>query len=271
LLEQDVTVRVSAGLGAGDPQQRLAKFQSAASIAAPLLAQSPDFQSGKKQLNTDAIIEEIFGAAGYKDGGARFFIDNGEAKPNPMGDLKTKELEAKIEKDKQQGKAAMFNGLAALAKVALGKRDLEANTVDMLLGHQSAAHQLGHEHALRHQDMHLKATDHGHRHGLALAEHRRNAQQQAAEAEMAGMESEADQAGEGAGMEGAAVDSPPAAPSSMASPEPSPASSPPAQPSPDVLMHLLAKGEIEFTRDAQGRIAGMKLKQGAPLPPGPAH
>jgi hypothetical protein len=181
LLEQDITIRVSAGLGAGDPQQRLAKFQSAASIAAPLLQQSKEFQSGQKELNVDAVIEEIFGAAGYKDGGARFFIDNGQPAANPMADLKTQELQAKIEKDKQQGKAAMMNGLAALAKAALGRRELEASTVDMLLGHQTTAHQMGADHAHRHQDLHLKATDHGHRHGLALATHRRDTEQQKAE------------------------------------------------------------------------------------------
>ena len=55
------------GLGAGDPQQRLAKFASAMSVAGPLLQQSPAFQSGEKQVDDEAVMEEVFGAAGYRE------------------------------------------------------------------------------------------------------------------------------------------------------------------------------------------------------------
>lgn len=296
MMEYEIIVRVSVGLGAGDPQQRLAKFQSAAAIAAPLLMQSPEFQSGKMELNTEAVIEEIFGAAGYKDGGARFFKDNGQARPNPMADLKTEEIKAKIEKDKKTGDAAKMTGLAALAKAALGKRELEANVVDMMLTHQLEAQRTGADHGYRQGDLHLKATDHGHRHGMALAQYRAEAAavgipqnkadavfkaSEAAgvapppltpDAGMASAESEAAMpTGEGAGMEGAADASMLGAPSGTASPESSPASSPPpAPPSGNALLELLQKGEIEFTRGPDGGIKGIRLipkQSGVPLPP----
>ena len=270
LLEQDVTVRVSIGLGAGDPQQRLAKFQTAAQIVIPILQASPEFQSGQREVDVDAIIEEIFGGAGYKDGGSRFFKDNGQPRQNPAADLKTKELQARIAKDERTGQAQYFQGLAALARVALGKRELEADVVDRLLTHQSGAQQMGFDHASRQMDQHLAAMDYGHRHGMALADHRRQAEAQQQQA-----------AGGGAEFERAAAVPRPAAPGmgplgpSSAPPPPGPPPQgggmppqpgtgiPGIQPLPaDVLTQLMATGKLEFTRGPDGRISGVKMPQG---------
>jgi len=300
LLEQEITIRVSVGLGAGDPQQRLAKFESAAQIVAPILQQSPKFQSGQITINEEAVIEEVFGAAGYKDGGKRFFTDNGQPRANPMQDLQTEALKAKIAKDQRTGKAAMFTGIASLAKVALGKRELEADVVDMLLGHQREAKSLGFDHGHARNQMHLSALDHGHRHGMAINEHRRqlasdaraHAQQQY-ENEANAQANAQEPDGEGAGSEGAVV---PGGQPSSASPQGSPpASSPPSgaeggQPGqgeqggqlqqyapqqPDmqqILLGLLQSGQLEFVRDPHtGKISGARLVpaqgQGAPRPP----
>ncbi len=83
LLENEVTIRVNVGLGAGDPQQRLAKFQSAVQVAMPLLQLDQKFQTGEKKINSEAVMEEVFGAAGYRDGGKRFIIE-GPPNQNPM-------------------------------------------------------------------------------------------------------------------------------------------------------------------------------------------
>ena len=261
LLEQEITVRISVGLGAGDPMQRLAKFQSAAQIVAPLLAQTQEFQSGQVTIDWEAVSQEIFGAAGYKDGGSRFFKKNDHPPENPMADLKTKELEARIAKDERTGKAAMFQGIASLAKIALGKRELEASVVERLLGRQNEAHKTGFEHGHRHMDQHLAATDHGHRHGLAIAAHRHQVAQAAREA-----------AGGDAGME----DGPPA---SSAAPPPQgapsgagPSDQPPASPSSPDLLELIQSGQLKFSRDPKtGRINGLEMGQregGYPVPPG---
>ncbi len=174
LLEEEITIRVSVGLGAGDPQQRLAKFQSAAVIAGPIIAQTKEFQTGQVEIDWEAITNEVFGAAGYRDGGRRFFkINQGPPPQNPMADLQSRKLQSDIQKNDRTGRAAMMNGLAALAKAALGKRELEAEVADMLLGHQINATQMGFDHGHRHNEQHLSALEHGHRHGLAIAEHRR--------------------------------------------------------------------------------------------------
>src|SRR5262249_45811327 len=151
-----------------------------------------------------------------------------------MGDLQVAALKAKILKDQQQGKAAMFNGLASLAKAALGKRELEADVVDMLLGHQKEARQLGFEHGHRHNEQLLSARDHGHRHGMDISQHRHqvgqdlhNAAMDVANQQQGGEEGTSG----GAGIGGEATErSPSGAPTSA-----EPQASPPASPQPGGL------------------------------------
>ncbi len=253
-----MTVRVSVGLGAGDPQIRLQKFQAAASIVAPLLAQTREFQSGEKEIDWEAICEEVFGSAGYRDGGKRFFKD-GQPKQDPLGDLRIEELKAKIEKDKKTGNAALLTGLSSVAKVALGRRELEADVVDRLLGRQHEATRLGFEHGHKHNDQHLSAMDHGHRHGLALAAHKHQVGQDERSAALL----EAEQlAGGDAGTEDAAPrggSSAASAPSSSAGPQGQPSASPP--PTPGAGQPGMPNGgAIEFVRDPKTqRIVGARI------------
>lgn len=263
LLEQQVTIQVSVGLGAGDPQQRLAKFQAAIQILEPLLQASPEFQSGQVEINWEEIAQEVFGAVGYRDGGMRFFKINGAPKANPMMDLKTEELKAKITKDQRTGQAAFFTGLAQLAKVALGKRELEADVIDTMLGHQIEARKTGFAHGHQRNQTHLAALDHGHRHGLAIASHKHQVAQDALNAAQnaAGQD---DQAGEGAETEGAAPN--PGSPAGAGAPSGGP-TGPPSAPSPpsDAIQHLMQAGALEFTRHpVTGRINGVRLPQQHP-------
>lgn len=157
LLEQEVTLRVNIGLGAGDPQQRLGKFASAIQIVVPLLMQSPKFKSGEYEMDEDSIMEEVFGAVGYRDGGKRFVRKNPEPKPNQMGDLQMEKLKSEISKNKATGKASLMQGLSALAKVVLGDKVLEADMANSLLDRRDSD-----------ADQYLAALDHGHRHGMEM-------------------------------------------------------------------------------------------------------
>ena len=133
LLENEVTIRVNIGLGAGDPQQRLAKFQSAMTVAGPLLQQDPKFQSGELQMNTEEIMAEVFGAAGYRDGGKRFVIA-GQPKQNPMAGLEQDKIKSETTKNQAQAKAAILTALANAAKVGVSLKGLELDRVEREFG-----------------------------------------------------------------------------------------------------------------------------------------
>lgn len=176
LLEEEITISVSAGLGSGDPQQRLAKFQSAVQVALPLLSQSKEFTSGEWSIDTEAVMEEVFGGAGYRDGGMRF-IKKGDPKPNPLGDLQAQKLQSEIDKNKATAKASLLTGLAAVAKAALGDKQLEADNTNAMLDQHLQATDLGHQHGHALRQASLSETDMGHKHGMAIAGHRHTVQQ----------------------------------------------------------------------------------------------
>jgi hypothetical protein len=157
LLENQVTLRVNVGLGAGDPQQRLAKFNSAVQVLQPLCQSSPDFQNGSKRINIEAAFEEVFGAAGYRDGGKRFLIE-GQPNQNPMQQPQVDALVAKTEKDKALAKKAVLDALSNAAKVGIDIKGLELEVA-----------RTNFDQHLAHVDQVGKATDMGHQHGSALA------------------------------------------------------------------------------------------------------
>lgn len=172
LLEQEVTIRVSAGLGAGDPQQRLAKFQAALGILEPILTQSPAFQRGEIELDDEEVIKEVMGAAGYSDGGMRFFKRGQPQQPNPINDLKTELIQSQIEKNKSQGKSSLMMGMAALRRAALGDAQLEADNANALMDFRLRAVDVGARHGGQHVERMLSARDMGHRHGHDISQHR---------------------------------------------------------------------------------------------------
>jgi hypothetical protein len=158
LLENTVTVRVNVGLGSGDPQQRLAKFQSATSIFLPLAQMDPDFQSGKKQMDSEAIMQEIYGAAGYRDGGKRFVKEGQPKGSSPQQDAATDKLKSDAEKNRAMAKKAILDALSNAAQVGVQLQDLELDKARHLFDlHHDHVEQIG------------RAQDMGHRHGSELS------------------------------------------------------------------------------------------------------
>jgi len=166
LIEEEIAVRVSVGLGAGDPQQRLMKFGQVLQIVAPIIAQSPEFLRGEKEIDVEAICEYVFGAGGFRDGGARFFKQGQPKQQDPLMDLKADEIRSKIEKNRTGAKAALITSLSAAAKAMLGERELEDDQVNSLIEQLMAARDMGFTHGHKHNEMLLSARDHGHRHGM---------------------------------------------------------------------------------------------------------
>lgn len=69
MLTQQVTLTVNVGLGAADPMMQLGKFGQAAQAAGVILTPERMAQSAKM----DAVIDEVFGRAGFKNAAERFF------------------------------------------------------------------------------------------------------------------------------------------------------------------------------------------------------
>jgi hypothetical protein len=157
MLENTVSVSVNVGLGAGDPQQRLTKFASAMEVAGPILAQSPDFAKGKGTIDWEAIMEEVFGAAGYRDGGKRFVKPGEPQQGDPMQEPTIAKLMSETEKNKALAKKAILDALSNAAKVGVLLQDLELDKARHLFDlHHDHVEQVG------------RAQDMGHNHGLAL-------------------------------------------------------------------------------------------------------
>jgi hypothetical protein len=267
LLGQEVTIRVNVGLGAGDPQQRLARFQMAAQTVMPVLQSSKKFQSGELEIDEMAVMEEVFGAAGYRDGGRRFIR---EGKPqqggDPLLDLKAKKLQSDIQKNDRTGRSALLTGLAAVAKVALGAKDAEGEQANRMLDldlqhRQQNANEadMGHRHGMEHrgaaredsahalaaqQQTHQQGMDQrtadagdrdaGHAAGMDVAGHRQQTQQAKTDLGMRMMEMASQPSDEGGGEEAGppqaqAPGGPPAMPAPQA-PMPAPAAAPSAPP-----------------------------------------
>lgn len=240
LLDKQISIQIDVGLGTGDPQQRLQKFQMAASIAFALLKDSPEVQSGQKSLDIDAIMQECFGGAGYRDGGKRFIKSNPPKDPNadPHAQAALDAAKAKTFKDQAQGKSALLVGLAAVAKVGIGDRQAEADTTN---------NQLDHERQMA--DLHMKAVDMGHRHGIEMAN---------------GLQPPA-------GAEGAAPGQPKPAAQPQAQPQVAPQQGG-GDPQDEILRQIAAHlsrprtKHFQFHRGADGRIAGATATDGHPAP-----
>jgi len=157
LIEQTVTTRVSIGIGAGDPQQRLMKFTSAAQAAMPFVQLDPRFKSGEMTIDGEAIMAETFGGVGYRDGGKRF-IKKGQPQNNPMQQPEVDDKIASAALKRAQAKKAIMDALSNAAKVGIQLKDQELQQAAQLFGfHLDHVEQVG------------KATEMGHTHGTALA------------------------------------------------------------------------------------------------------
>jgi hypothetical protein len=94
----EITVRVNAGIGALDPMAKLQKLRSAFEMLTPLMGEA---KGQGISIDVEAIIEEVMGAAGFRDG--RRFFKFGEAPPQQMDPETIRVMEEiKLEREKSE-------------------------------------------------------------------------------------------------------------------------------------------------------------------------
>lgn len=251
LLDAQITTRIDIGIGAGDPQQRIAKFQMAVQAAMPLLQSHPKFQSGEYELDADAIIQEVFGAAGYRDAGQRFIKRNPpKTGPNPMQEAELAEKQASAA---QKRSAATLNDAKAASTAAESRLHALEVVRDLITGQR--------DHMISERD---KAIDRGNseRDRQESATTRQNNQQHALEIEK--IRAAARGQGAGGGQPSLPAPAAPAAPPEQQPEQPAQGNAQALELA-GIVQQLLAaikqprQQQVEFIRDAQGNMTGARM------------
>jgi hypothetical protein len=130
----------------------------------PLMMQAPAFQRGEKEIDDEAVMDEVFGAAGYRDGGKRF-VKAGKPSPNPKQEPEIDKLKSEAEKNRAMAKKAVMDAICNVAEVGLVEQQQKIDQIMALFdAHQSHVEQLG------------KATDLGYKHAGQIADRQMAAQ-----------------------------------------------------------------------------------------------
>jgi hypothetical protein len=175
LAESTLTVKVGVG-SSNDPQQRLQNFMMAAGALQQIFM--PFVQGGMLRVipNGEEIMNTVFGAAGFKDGGDRFFqVENQDPsqQPNPaMMDAQNKAQELQLKDKKIQTDAALQDRKLKTdgAKAALEFENAQRERMTVLMNERSRAAaeirkaELDNNNAAidRHHDILAHARDHAH-------------------------------------------------------------------------------------------------------------
>lgn len=121
----EVTVRVNAGIGSADPIQKLQKLKFALEMLGPVM---PEARGKGITLNVEALIEEVMGSAGFKDG--RRFFDFGEpAEPEPPPEMIKimKEFEARMAKVEADSQKAKLDAMVKMEGIRSSERQSAAD------------------------------------------------------------------------------------------------------------------------------------------------
>jgi len=153
-LMQNVQLRVDAGMGASDPMQRIQKLQLGAQALALMLGQEVVQGSAQKE----ALVEEVFGILGYKDG--KRFFDPDKQDPRLMAMQQQLQAAAeqikKLETELADGQADRENDMAlqrAKSATALIEGLLQTERDEIRADTQIGQHLLSYGTARRGQDM----------------------------------------------------------------------------------------------------------------------
>lgn len=163
-LMAESTVRIDIGTGGSshDPMQGLEKFTNAMQIVGQALM--PFIEAG--QLNVkpkpEAIINEVFGKAGFKDGGERFF-EIGEPQPpqpDPKAQAEAEALKAKTAAtlEQTQAKTEAMREKAAVDQ-QLGKTKLQEAAMKARIAAEQADMKAGAQRVENHSKVAMAAME----------------------------------------------------------------------------------------------------------------
>lgn len=126
LLQHDVQVSIDVGIGSTDQSQKLARFMGATKAAVELMG-----DMAPRRLDYEAVISELFGLSGYRDGMRFFKMDQDPQTDAMMQEIERlqRELETKqgVERVKTEGR---LREIAAKGQIDLAKERLRG-AVDM--------------------------------------------------------------------------------------------------------------------------------------------
>lgn len=177
-LQQEVLVRVSAGTGSPDPSMKLQKLGSALKMMESIFGASKKFQSGALVMKEEALINEIFGDAGLRDGFDRFFEEGQPMAPHQDPGLTPAELQNnQAERTHKEG-IAKLNAKTKITTALIGHKAADRS--------QQAQHQQDREHGFVQSMLEIAhgKSDDAHRHmdRQAAAEQFKEAAKQKAKA-----------------------------------------------------------------------------------------
>lgn len=132
--QTEIILRVNAGIGALDPMAKLQKLEMAMKVLGPMMQGA---QSQGIAVDIEAVIEEVMGAAGFRDG--RRFFKFGQPPPQEAPDPKAMAAMEKLQIERDQLQADMQQ---ALAKIDADKAIAKANN-DTKLAIERMRHQVG--------------------------------------------------------------------------------------------------------------------------------
>lgn len=148
MLTSQVAVSVDVGIGSSDPMISLQKFQQASQIVLGLLG-----QPAQMRMKQDAIINEVYGKAGYKDAADRFYNPSDEQDPRiqqmqqamqeMQGQLQqmAQELQNKDKELQTRVQVARIGAVANLAKQEMTQQHAEKTAFIGAANEQVAAEQ----------------------------------------------------------------------------------------------------------------------------------
>ena len=128
ILNADLTMSVSVGIGATDPNRKLDKFVVATKVVTEMLVATMGPEAAGMKLEIGEIIKEIYGLSGYRDG--KRFYNLGEGDEDPR-------VQMLMQKLKQAGEALEKMKEGGDLKLAIARETAQANLQREGMGNQA--------------------------------------------------------------------------------------------------------------------------------------